>query len=230
MARIEPRFDVQIFNDAAISPGTRVPDVFTMQYDGFLVGALFKAAGAEGIILDFSDGQESQHIPAVDVAIDSDALAMLQGPSPGKEFNNFTSINAPMEQGTKIGVLQQGTGTAEGNIYILTSTTPTGPYVLNKAVLVDISASTLGDTLLDCPTFMSRLKRVFIRGQGGNDLTIQLGAGGQTIVIPVRGTIINTDIEPWAYHTIDSEVPDKVLFVSMNGFTTTSAWLYWQFE
>lgn len=229
MARIEPRFDVLLYNDPAIST-TRVGDILTMPYDGYLVGALFKGAGAEGIILDFSDGQESQHIPGVDVAVDADILAMSQGPSPGKEFNGFTTINAPLKGGTKIGMTEQGTGTAEGNIYLLISETPTGPYILNKAVLVDISAAVLHDVLMDCPTFMSRLMRCFIRGQGANELTIQLASGGKTIPIPCRAIPINTDAEPWAYHSIDSDVPDEILFLSMNGFTTSDAWLYWQFE
>lgn len=219
-----------MFNDPAISPTVRVENILTMQYDGYLVGALFKAAGGEGIRLAFSDGQEAQHIPAVDVAIDADTKAMEQGPSPGKEFNGFTSINAPMAKGTKISMTQEGTGTAEGNVWLIFSPISTGPYILNKAVLVDIAASVLGDLLMDCPTFMSKLMRAFIRGEGANDLTIQLGAGGQTLVIPCRSIPINTDIEPWTYHTIDSPVPDKLLYVADNGFTTTSAWLYFQFE
>lgn len=230
MARIEPHYDVQIFNDPAISPGTPVESIFTMQYDGFIIGAMFRAAGAEGLKLTFSDGEEAQHIPAVDVAVDSDTLGMSQGPSPGKSFNGFTLMNKPTAKGTKIGMVQEGTGTGEGNVYLLTSLTPEGPLVLNKAVLVDISASVTGDTLIDCPTFMDRLKRCFIRGQGAENLTIQLGAGGQTITIPCRSIPINTDVEPWTYHSIDSDTPDKVLFVGMNGFTGTNAWLYWQFE
>lgn len=229
MARIEPKFDVQLFNDPAISPGQRVENVITMQYNGFLIGALFKAAGAEGIRLFFSDGEESQHIPAQDIAIDSDTLAELQGPGPGKAFNNFTLMNQPMKQGTKISIVQEGTGTAEGNVWLLFAKSAMGAYILNVAVLVDLSAAALNDTLLDCPTFMPRFKRCFIRGAAGNDITVKLGAGGQSVVIPCRAIAINTDIQPWNYHSIDSETPDKIIFESMNGFSGT-AWLYFQFE
>ncbi len=218
-----------MFNDPALSIGIEVKDVLTMQYDGFLIGALFKAAGAEGIKLSFSDGEESQSIPAVDVAIDEGSLTLVQGPSPGMSFGGFTLMNQPMKKGTKISITQEGTGTAEGNVWVIFSLTATGAYILNVAVLKTVTALTSGDTIMNNPTFMSRLKRIFIRGVGANDITVALGAGGQTIVIPCRSKAVNTDIEPWTYHSIDSEVPDKLLFVAHNGFTGT-AWFYVQFE
>lgn len=218
-----------MFNDPALSIGIEVKDVLTMQYDGFLIGALFKAAGAEGITLSFSDGEVSQSIPAMDIAIDSDGGTLRHGPSPGVSFNGFTLMNQPMKKGTKISITQEGTGTAEGNVWVIFSLTATGPFILNVAVLKTVTALTSGDAIMDNPTFMNRFKRIFIRGAGANDITLALGAGGQTIVIPCRAVAINTDAANWTYHSIDSEVPDKILFVAHNGFTST-AWFYAQFE
>jgi len=228
--RIEPAFDVQVWNDPAISPGVRVENVITMQYDGYLVGAKITGAGIEGCYLHFSDGQEQQMLPGRDVAVDSDLLAMSPtGPLPGTLPNGFQAINAPLAKGTKISITEQGTGTAEGNLYVIFSKSPAGPYTLNKSVLVDYSAAAFGDTIMDNPTFMRSLKRIFVRGAAGQDLTVQLGAGGQTVVVPVRAIAVNTDLNPHGYHPIDSVTPDKLLFTAMNGFSGT-AWTYVQFE
>lgn len=230
VSRTEPRFDVQIYNDPAIAVDIPVPDVWTMQYDGYLVGALYKGAGVEGCELQFSDGQESQSISGTDIVIDGDTLQGLTGPSPGKEFAGFTTINAPLKKGTKITIIPRGTGTAEANLWLLFSRAGTGPYILNVSILFDHGSATEGDTILDLPTFMARLKRIFVRGQGGNDLTFALGPGGKPLTIPVRAIPINTDVEPIAFHSIDSPTPDKLIFKAMNGFTGTSAWTYVQLE
>lgn len=227
----QPRFDVILINDPAISPTVRVPDIATMPYDGYLVGIKARGAGFEGIEIDFSDGQEAQQVPATDVAVDADTLGSQAGPSPGMEFNGFVSCNVPVAKGTKFGMTEQGAGTAEGNIYLLISETPTGSYILNVAQLKDVHTPlTLGDTLIDLPTFMTKVMRCFVRGQGAEDLSIAIGVKGPTIDLPCRSIPINTDVEPWAYHSIDVDVPDKIIYIAMHGFTATNAWLYFQLE
>jgi hypothetical protein len=236
MARPNPRFDYLVYNDAALANGVRVPDIFTMPYDGYIVGLFLRGAGVEGADFDFSDGSEIQEIPGRDIAVDSDVNGLHPSDGPGKAMGlGFTVLNQPCQKNTRISYTPRCTGTAESNCYMVISPQPTGPYTITKHESLDLDGLAAKAVLTRCPTQVGnnsnpRLKRFFGRGQGCENLEMQLGGGGVVIFVPMRAIAIYTDACVHSWLPIDVPAPDEVLFVSENGNTTTNGELYFQYE
>lgn len=218
--RERPLFETRRYNDPAIAVDIEVEDIITAPYDGYLIGVCVKGAGIEGAIVSTSDGMPKQAIPGKDIAVDTDTTTM-QGDGAGKIPSDYVIFNQAISKNTKLSYTPFGTGTAEANLYALFSPQPlpNEPYTLNLSVSVDYSGVALDDKIIDCPTFLDTLARIFMRGAGLQEAEIRFGQGGNTTFVQGRAIAVNTDAVPHVYRPIFVIIPDKVFFVQQAGGT-----------
>lgn len=223
MALTPPRYDWQHYNDAAIAVGAWVEGVFYAPYDGYILAIGSRGAGQEDLQIRTSDGSPIQHIPARDIAVDTDALNMHNMDPLGLTLGGLLAItNQPIKKNTRIDInYPNGTGTAEGNVYIIFGTAPIGNGRYNLWQGIEDTVA-VGSIILECPTGVpgiSQLVSAFVRGAGCENSEIVLGDNGYRITVPCRAIAVDTDAEPFVMQPIYHAMPSRIIQGAFEGAT-----------
>jgi len=218
-----PKYEVVLYNDAAIAVGAWVEGIAYAPYDGYLVAVAVKGAGIEDFQIRTSAGDPIQHCPGRDIAVDADTLNQLTNGGDLSVFAaDFCLFNQAIQKNTRIDInYPNGTGTAEANVYLVFSREPFGDGRYRYWDAAEDTAAA-GSIIMECPTAIpgiSQVESVFLRGAGGQDLHMQWGTSGPISCLTARAVAVDTDAEPWVMFPVFLPIPDRLIVNGYNGFS-----------
>jgi len=219
-----PEYKLVHVNDPAIAVAVAPIQIFVMPWDGYLAAFGSAGAGQEDIQLSFSDGQPPQHGPARDIAIDTDAQVYMQNDPLMHSLNGglLNICNAPVQKNTIIyAEYPNGTGTAEGNIWLLITKRPIGDGAYHLLVAAEDTIAA-GSIIMDLPMAIpgiSKISAIFIRGAGAQDMVVQIGAQGELWDTFGRAIAVDTDACPFNWFPVDVDLGPDLRTVSFNGYS-----------
>jgi len=215
MGLTPPKYDWHHWNDAGIAVGVWVEGIFYAPYDGYILAIGSRGAGQEDWEMRTSRGMPIQHGPSRDIAVDADALNQLQNDPMGLTLGGLMCIiNQPVKENERIDInYPNGTGTAEGNVYIIFGRQPIGDgrYHLWQAAEDTVAD---GSIILECPTAVQGLHELtagLIRGTSCENNDLILGDNGYRITLPCRAIAVDTDAEPITLQPIYVQMPNRII-------------------
>ena len=223
MVQTDPDFIIIPFDDPSFASGGPLTEGVPGLPDGYthLCGVYAQGAGMERVDIKVNDSYETQQIPAVDLAVDANALVGEYGRA-HLSNNGFSIMNQPMAPEGKITLTPFNTGTPAGFALFMFGKKPfgTSPYTLFRRSDKDINSSSasIGALIYNIipqqsgPVRLTRLVGAYFHGATSNFAIITMGPGGRATAIPVRVGAVNTIEHPPIWTPIDVDIPQTINF------------------